>query len=421
MFSLLHADRDAFKREIEARLADGWAPFFFALDVLKDQDVCQMAVALLVMSKQSRERPSEDIRKRLQTAAKHVAAHAKLRSASRRLKFLDEAVAEASSAGWGWASPAPLVGGCNKQASEGSALVPVSGGQSKQASGESWDRGRHSETTPDRARAFRMPWKERAREFNIDGREFNITQFPKEKCEAESEDGHIPQAERTGMVVWNSAVVLSFAVRKWIVDSKRRRAHAPRILELGAGLGLPGLVAAATIDECNNNDRNNSAGAASTPDRGAIILTDLPLVVDTLRRNVSSAMATLGLAADAVSVEAFMWGDHERLGELVGSQGADVVLCADCVYFAKSHECLLQTFAELIRLNPSVVILMCQKRRNQRTEDEFFLKKLPAAGLQCEAVELPSGVTRNQAAMTVLGYEDPLAFVGIDLVSICAA
>ena len=45
--------------------------------------------------------------------------------------------------------------------------------------------------------------------------------------------------------------------------------------------------------------------------------------------------------------------------------------------------------------------------------------KLPAYGLQWEALELPSGITGDRASLTVLGYEDPLAFAGITLISIC--
>ena len=402
---LLRADRDTFVSGIEARLAEGWASFFLALDLLKE-DVCQMAVALLVIPRQSRERPSSDIEMQLRVAAHRIAERAELASASRRLKFLGEAVAEASSSGWGWAVPTPMKCDHERQTIErAEGLVE---GRNTNASEEFSD---HINAKP---RAFRMPWREKKRVFNIDGREFKITQFPKKKSEDEAEDGHVPQAERTGMVVWNSAVVMSFAVRDWIGNWSFRQ--TPRILELGAGLGLPGLVAAATVYEFYDDGKKDAAGA-----RGEVILTDLPFVVDATRANVSSSVEALGLAAGAVRVEELVWGDHERLNTLLpGDHGADLVICADCVYFAKSHESLIRTFSELIRLNPSVVILMCQKRRNKR-EDEFFKKKLPGAGLRSEMMELPTGVTQDRAAKIVLGYEDELAFVGIDLVSICAA
>ena len=103
---LLRVDRDTFVSGIEARLAEGWASFFLALDLLKE-DVCQMAVALLVIPRQSRERPSSDIEMQLRVAAHRIAERAELASASRRLKFLGEAVAEASSSGMGGGSSNP--------------------------------------------------------------------------------------------------------------------------------------------------------------------------------------------------------------------------------------------------------------------------------------------------------------------------
>lgn len=282
-----------------------------------------------------------------------------------------------------------------------------------------------SENSP--VRTFRMVWREKHRVFNIDGTVFEIEQFPVGKNEDEESADFMPQAERTGMVVWNSAVVLSFAAREWIM-TRFYRSDFTRVLELGAGLGLPGLVAAAALNKCARASDRCAGGSVGSckgvgvSSGGEVILTDLPLVMDAIKTNVSRIKAALNLSENTLRVAALSWGDREQLRTIIqAGSGADLVLCADCVYFVNSHASLLETFVELTRLNPSVEILMCQKKRNERIERDFFNKKVPACGLQWEALELPPGILGDKASLNVLGYEDPLAFVGITLISIRSA
>mmetsp|Transcript_22778 Transcript_22778/g.71371 ORF Transcript_22778/g.71371 Transcript_22778/m.71371 type:complete len:248 (+) Transcript_22778:309-1052(+) len=115
----------------------------------------------------------------------------------------------------------------------------------------------------------------------------------------------------TGQVVWPVSVLLaSFAARQdW---------RGLRVVELGAGCGLPGLVAAR---------------------RGArVALTDGSAVcLDLLRQSVEAFGSTAAVAE-------LVWGDRASADAFAAAHGAaDVVLGADVVAWPQSVEPLFQT------------------------------------------------------------------------------
>ncbi|KAJ4846830.1 hypothetical protein Tsubulata_004627 [Turnera subulata] len=110
----------------------------------------------------------------------------------------------------------------------------------------------------------------------------------------------------TGSWLWNSALFLS----RWLASSHPHHIdlQGKKVLELGAGVGLPGLAAA-------------RLGASR------VVLTDIAPLLPVLLRNVE----VNGLG-DRVEVKELSWGSDESLSRIGGSGEFDVVLMSD-VFF----------------------------------------------------------------------------------------
>ncbi|XP_057824880.2 uncharacterized protein LOC131036885 [Cryptomeria japonica] len=138
--------------------------------------------------------------------------------------------------------------------------------------------------------------------------------------------------------VWDSAIVLSKYLEKWphIVGEKD-------CIELGAGCGLPGIVAA-------------YLGASS------VRLTDFPENLDLLQRNVIA-----NKMQKTVSVIPLVWGNRSEL--LSGP--FDLVIATDVMYCVEVVDSLLNTFKMLS--GPDTIILLAYGRNRQA--EQAFLEK----------------------------------------------
>lgn len=119
----------------------------------------------------------------------------------------------------------------------------------------------------------------------------------------ESADTYDPSTGRalTGSWLWDSALHLA----EWIAAADLSGAT---VLELGAGLGLPGL-------------------AAAVLGSSRVVLTDAPPLLEGLRRNVEA-----NGVGEKVEVRELRWGSDEA--EVFGSEvgEVDVVLMSDLFY-----------------------------------------------------------------------------------------
>ena len=114
----------------------------------------------------------------------------------------------------------------------------------------------------------------------------------------------VMDADGTFARLWPTALVLS----NWLCEHREVLA-GKRVVELGSGTGVVGLVCAAL-------------GAAS------VTLTDMPDALELIRRN-----AALSRQKGAVTVAPCTWGDADHLADLLrGGGGFDVVLCCEVVY-----------------------------------------------------------------------------------------
>uniref|UniRef100_A0A3Q4BVF7 Protein N-lysine methyltransferase METTL21A n=1 Tax=Mola mola TaxID=94237 RepID=A0A3Q4BVF7_MOLML len=142
-------------------------------------------------------------------------------------------------------------------------------------------------------------------------------------------------------VVWDAAVVLCMYLELGKVDLKGKRA-----IELGAGTGLVGIVAA------------------------LLTITDREPALDFLSTNVKANVPPDSPGSAVVSE--LTWGEgleHYPAG------GFDVVLGADIVYLEDTFAPLLQTLQHLCS-DSTVVLLACKIRYKRDTDFLGMLRRL---------------------------------------------
>ncbi|XP_061336459.1 uncharacterized protein LOC133283596 [Gastrolobium bilobum] len=131
-----------------------------------------------------------------------------------------------------------------------------------------------------------------------------------------------------------------------------------RILELGSGTGIVGIVAAVTLG-------------------GNVTLTDLPHVVPNLRFNADANAGIVGSTGGAVTVAPLRWGHVDDV-EAIGRE-FDLILASDVVYHDHLYEPLLETLRLMLlgsgeeRERKKMVFVMAHMRRWKK-ESAFFKK-----------------------------------------------
>ena len=179
--------------------------------------------------------------------------------------------------------------------------------------------------------------------------------LPRQRCAAHCPNSTITLRARkqyensTGAVVWKGSEVMA----AYLVQHVATMVQNQRICELGAGVGLCGIVA-------------SRLGAKS------VLMTDGDTtVLENLRHNVdlNSTTTTAAAAAEAaadsssettaaatISCPQLIWGKESGIifAEAYGYQ--DVVLATDCVYITKSLRPLLETIHEILEPNSGVFL-----------------------------------------------------------------
>ncbi|XP_023142947.3 EEF1A lysine methyltransferase 3-like isoform X1 [Amphiprion ocellaris] len=124
-----------------------------------------------------------------------------------------------------------------------------------------------------------------------------------------------------------------------------------RIIELGAGTGVVGILAA-------------RLGAEVT-------LTDLPLALPQLEANVSANMPSSGWPSSPPAVLPLSWGEDH----MTFPSDWDLVLCADIIYLPETYPQLVETLAHLCK-NGALVYLSSKMRKEHKTPS-FYEEHLP--------------------------------------------
>ena len=152
-----------------------------------------------------------------------------------------------------------------------------------------------------------------------------------------------------GCVVWDAALLLA----KYLdFNSERLALRSAHVVELGAGTGFCGLMAAAL-------------GAR-------VVITDLSYCVDIMQRNVRK---NKHLVEDKVKVEEFDWSQTDPNNDKffgLNLEEINLILVSDCVYYEQSVEQLLQTMVWLS--SKGATVLLSYEERDDKREliDKFF-------------------------------------------------
>ncbi|KAK1944541.1 Alpha-ketoglutarate-dependent dioxygenase alkB 7 [Phytophthora citrophthora] len=160
--------------------------------------------------------------------------------------------------------------------------------------------------------------------------------------------------------VWDCALVLS----KFLANDEffpNGFFENKRVIELGCGIGVPGLAAAAL-------------GAKE------VTLTDMPMAVPWIQTNIDRNQ-TLGCISVPVRAQGLMWGEKDELEALQ----FDVILCSDLVY---GHRDISQKLVETILhlSHPNTLIVSAHEARFAGDRGESFFKLLSDQQFQVEQV-----------------------------------
>jgi predicted nicotinamide N-methyase len=174
-----------------------------------------------------------------------------------------------------------------------------------------------------------------------------------------------------GFVLWPSAVALS----RWLVANPHVLENK-RVLELGAGCGLTGLVAAKIQQQqCNYGPSEQEAN-----DNCWVTLTDFnPLVLENIQRNI--ALNDIELADTAKldfyeqsgrSISGWVGGgdDHQDGQEPVLKDPVDVVLAADVICQPNDAVAAANSIHDALKLGGTAIVV-CADSKHRYGVDHF--------------------------------------------------
>ncbi|RUS73376.1 hypothetical protein EGW08_018854 [Elysia chlorotica] len=179
----------------------------------------------------------------------------------------------------------------------------------------------------------RISWKDKGSKMAVDlsklyGRDFELSSGV-ELTFLQSETGDV------GCVVWDAALVLCAYLDHSHGKGLLKLCHKT-VIELGAGTGAVGLVAA-------------TLGADS-------FVTDLPELVPLMQQNLDKNRERIPGSCQALPLK---WGDADQikhLKETVFNDGPDYIMLADCVYYDDSVKQLVDT---IVCLSSSKTTVLC--------------------------------------------------------------
>lgn len=156
----------------------------------------------------------------------------------------------------------------------------------------------------------------------------------------------VPQKDvgEEAVVVWDAALVLAYFLLKQDLIKPDTK-----VLELGAGTGAVGLVAA-------------TLGAKR------VVITDLPRILPLLQEGID-------LNPDLTNIEArtLSWGQEEDLAKL--DFVPDLILVSDCIYYEASVKPLISTLKTVCRGNKTTRILVSYEVRDYLESKKIIAKE----------------------------------------------
>ena len=191
--------------------------------------------------------------------------------------------------------------------------------------------------------------------------------FPEESSTADKDE--------TGHVAWQAMPVLCHFI---LSSEGQALLKGSRVLELGAGIGVPGILAGRTCAELVLTDSNDA-------------------VVERLRRNIELNRSDIMCGHDATRVANVLWGaDAFPSAATAAPRSVDVVLGSDVVYSATSARTLLET-ADFLMADPNGVLVLAYIPR-WPSVDRALHDAIDNAGLAATTVPLSSFLPTNETS-----------------------
>ncbi|BGP17008.1 hypothetical protein JCM10213_000357 [Rhodosporidiobolus nylandii] len=162
--------------------------------------------------------------------------------------------------------------------------------------------------------------------------------------------------------VWSSGLRMAEALAE-----KRLVVKGEEVLELGAGAGIPGLMAA-------------RVGASR------VVLSDYDdaALIANLKSNIPLALPDSPALQARVTAIGHSWGEEESLQALLAANSARPftrILLADTLWHSEGHALLLTSLPRLLRRTPTARIHICAGLHSGRATVRSFLRKARAVGL----------------------------------------
>ena len=191
--------------------------------------------------------------------------------------------------------------------------------------------------------------------------------FPEESSTADKDE--------TGHVAWQAMPVLCHFI---LSSEGQALLKGSRVLELGAGIGVPGILAGRTCAELVLTDSNDA-------------------VVERLRRNIELNRSDIMCGHDATRVANVLWGaDAFPSAATAAPRSVDVVLGSDVVYSATSARTLLET-ADFLMADPNGVLVLAYIPR-WPSVDRALHDAIENAGLAATTVPISSFLPANETS-----------------------
>ena len=183
-----------------------------------------------------------------------------------------------------------------------------------------------------------------------------------------------PQDDTTGYGIWSASLVLA----QWLVSSSSSSVmdwQDKRVLELGSGLGLCGILA-------------HRLGAAQ------VIMTDGDTdVLRQLRSNLPLNDIIIQEHEEQLSCHQLLWGQSSSqafLQHYCANQPVDLILASDVIYTPVVIRPLWQTVQTLLRKQRGIFLMSYESKRQIRVSLQDVLSPASDMGLTCEClVERP--------------------------------
>ncbi|KAG9408311.1 hypothetical protein AC1031_021552 [Aphanomyces cochlioides] len=170
-------------------------------------------------------------------------------------------------------------------------------------------------------------------------------------CESET-----PVAASHGHIVWDAAIALADYCQEAKLDCKH-------VLELGAGIGLVGMV----------------LSAMGCPD---VVLSDQRYCLPLLEKNIAENFPATHPSPPRTAE--LQWGDDKASAAF---KNVDLIVASDVIYNSSVFPLLYQTLDKIA--SPSTVVLLCYEVRNADLEAEFF-DGLRHHGYTCDEIAFSS-------------------------------